>query len=113
MMVEVKISEIVGEDGGIMTFGFLDWGAEIGMSSRTCGTLYRSVVGMDEVMVEVGMDELLLIIIRRISEGTEVQAELAPKYMGSSAEVSRCSTKAFNFLVILSECFLEVFLFFC
>lgn len=67
MVVEVRISEIVGESGGIVTFGFLDWGAEICMGSRTYGTLYGSVVRMGKVMVEGGMDELLTTIIIRVS----------------------------------------------
>lgn len=36
-----------------MTFGFLDWGTEIGKGSRTCGTRCEGVVGMDVVIVGV------------------------------------------------------------
>lgn len=34
-----------------MIFGLLDRGAEAGMGSRTNGTMYESVVGMDEVIM--------------------------------------------------------------
>lgn len=45
------------------------------------------MVEMDEVMVR-GMDELLSKILRRVSEGIEVPAEVALEAMSSSVEVS-------------------------
>lgn len=35
IIMEVRISYMDGEGGGIVTFRLLDWGAEVGMGSRT------------------------------------------------------------------------------
>lgn len=51
--VEVRSSYINGEGGEYVTFGLLDWGAEVGMCSITNGKVYLSVVRMDEVIVGV------------------------------------------------------------
>lgn len=113
MRIEVKISECADVGCGMVTFGFVFWG-EVSGRKRTCTEVCGK--GIDEASVVDGMDELLSVVSRRVSEGTNlleaVPVEVAPESLGSSTKVSRLYLEFLNFLVILLECFLEIFLFF-